>query len=256
MMGGLSIVLADYVLGRWNMLIKFESEYREILGIMKRLGMVQPLIQVIECPHCTLTSLTISESIIDINYCPRCGKQPLIATLYVLNNDLAKLKQAHEDIVHFIATYLKYKSLEDYPLSTPSIKVKHHIKGKYEVDIYVEELSYGIECKVFDFMGAVSRERMENWLKEFKSKIDTYASAGVKYMLIVTNLEEDVARILRTKLDKYINEKGYDIKLEDVLGADPERILEKLNDIARRVSEEVQQRIRKEVEAKIKVETK
>jgi len=74
MMGGLSIVLADYILERWNILIKFEPEYCEILGIMKKLGMVQPLIQVIVRPHCTLTSLTISESIIDINYCPRCGK--------------------------------------------------------------------------------------------------------------------------------------------------------------------------------------
>jgi len=255
-MGGLSIVLADYVLERWKMLNKFELEYHEILNIMKKLSIIQPLLQVIVCPYCSLTSFTISDTIIDVNHCPRCGKQPLIGTLYVLDENLARLKQAHEDIVHFIAVYLKYRSLEGYPLSIPSIKIKHYIKGKFEVNVYVEELNYGIECKVFDFVGAVTRERIENWLKELKPKIDSYASAGVKYMLIVTNLEEGITRILKTKLSEYINEREYDIKLEDVLGANPEKLLEKLNDIARRISEEVQQRMKKEVEAKIKARIK
>ncbi len=253
-MGGLSIVLADYILEKWRMLNKFESEYSDILSIMKKLGIVQPLLQIIVCPHCSLTSFTISDAIIDASYCPRCGKRPLIATLYILNENLAKLKQAHEDIVYFIATYLKYKSLEIYPLSIPTIKVKHYVKGQFEVDVYVEELSYGIECKVFDFVGAVTRERIENWLRELKLKIDSYASADVKHMLIVTNLEENITKVLKTRLNEYINEKGYNIKLDEILGANPEKLLEKLNDIAMKTSEAVQEKIKKEVEARIKDE--
>jgi len=249
-MGELSIALADYVLEKWKKLNEFEPEYREILNTMKKLSILQPLIQVIICPYCSLTSFSISESVIDINHCPKCGKQPLVSILYVLDEGLAKLKQAREDVIHFIAAYLKYKSLEDFPLSIPSIKIKHYVNGKHEVDVYIGDLRYGIECKVFDF-GTITRERMENWLKELRSKVDSYASAGVKHMLIVTNLEEGVVKTLKARLDEYISERGYDIKLEDVLGADTEKLLEKLNDVARRASEEAQRKVRREVKARI-----
>ena len=254
--GGLSIALMDYILERWRKLNKFEAEYRQILMIMKKLSLIQPLLQVIICPHCTFTSLSISESITDIDYCPRCGRRPLIGTLFVLNENLSRLKQSREDIVYFIAAYLKYRSIERNPLLLPIIKSKHYVRGKREVDIYIKELNYGIECKVFDSVEVISRERIENWLNELKTKIDSYANVGIKYMLVVTNLKNNVVETLRTKLRSYINEKRYDMELEGILGADPEKLLSKLDDIADRLAEKISKKIKKEMEARIKTKNR
>jgi len=247
---GLTISLADFIIEKWLSLSRLEPEYTKILSVMKKLGRVTPLLQVIVCPYCLLTSLTISESVVDINYCPKCGRKPLIGTLYVLSEDLAKLKRAREDVIYFIATYLKYKPLEKFPLIMPSIKIKHYV-GEVEVDVYVKELNYGIECKVFDPVEVISSERMENWLRELKGKVNNYEKAGIKQMLIVTNLKEEIIDSLKAELVDYAKEKS--IILEDVLGANPEKLLEKLNSIVERITEKLQEDMRKEMEARLKL---
>uniref|UniRef100_A0A7C2G1Y6 Uncharacterized protein n=1 Tax=Thermosphaera aggregans TaxID=54254 RepID=A0A7C2G1Y6_9CREN len=69
----------------------------------------------------------------------------------------------------------------------------------------------------------------------------------------MTNLKGDIASILKRELINYINEKGLSISLEDVLGADPEKLVEKLSDIVRRVAREMEESMKKEVEARVKV---
>jgi len=251
--GLLSIALMDYILKKWDYIRRFEPDYEKLLDIMKKVGILSPLLQVTVCPHCLLSSLIVSESLVEISICPKCGRKPVVSILYLLNEDLARLKSTHEDIAHFIASYLKYKSFEEFPLLLPSIKIKHVSSEGAEIDIYIEELKYGIECKIYDVVEEISSKHIENWLKDLRSKIEHYNRSNIRYMLIVTNLKGDIASILKRGLIDYINEKGLSISLEDVLGADPEKLVEKLSDIARRVARGIEESMKKEVEAKVKV---
>ena len=253
-MGWISTMLMDYILKKWNYIKWLEPDYEKMLDIMKRIGILRPFLQVMVCPHCLSTSLIVSESLTEVSICPKCGRKPLVGILYLLNEDLAKLKSMHEDIVHFIASYLKYKSFEEFPLSLPSIRIKYVSNKGAEIDVYIEELRYGIECKIYDVVEEISSKHIENWLRDLRSKIEGYNSSDVKYMLIVTNLRGDFPHILKRELTNYINEKGLSINLEDVLGADPEKLIEKLNEIAKRAANQMQENMKKEVEAKTKVQ--
>lgn len=250
---GLAILLMDFILKRWKNVNAIEPSYPEMLNIMKRLDIIRPLLQVIVCPNCSLTSLVLSKAVVDVDYCPKCGKRPLVGTIYILKENLARLKQYREDIVHFIAAYLKYSSL--YFLS-PLIKIKHQVKEEAEVDVYIEDLNYGIECKIYDSIWMPSKNQLENWLRDLKSKIDKYVNAEVKRMLIVTNLREEYVRFIKTELNKYMDEKGYRnrIRLEDVLGVDHEKLIEKLNDIAKEIVKYMEESTTKWLEAQVKTE--
>ena len=85
-----------------------------------------------------------------------------------------------------------------------------------EIDIYIEGLNYGIECGIHKVIEKISRGHIENWLRDLRSKIESYNNSGIKYMLIVTNLRKDVLNILKRELMGYISEKGLGLNLEDV----------------------------------------
>ena len=84
------------------------------------------------------------------------------------------------------------KNLEDF--GVPSIKG--------DIDVYIEKLHTGIECKIWLAESKATDEQMMSYTNSVLKKLEKYQKVGIKHLLVITNLDKDDSEEMLNRLSK------------------------------------------------------
>jgi len=215
-----------------------EDEYEEMIESLRRLGIIGSKLQVSLCPECTNYQFTISSCPCISDRCPKCGEDWVTAILYTFEDSYASIKIDNNDLPLFISRYLRYKMIsgvlqhkvEIYPNAVVRIE-----DGKEaEIDVFIPEWNFGVECKVYeDVFAPMTDARMNNLKDKLLKQIHRYSQANISQILIVTNLTSSSAEKLQGAIVEALRQGGDSASIKaKVLSGDVEVLLSTLDEIA------------------------
>ena len=249
-MGLIMISILRYIRNRANLLVRFLGEnLSRTIFLLKRCNLVSHILTVAICPRCLNYVVAFATADLDIDKCPSCGKNMAVGVLYCLSNDYAALKSSRKDLPYFIANYILVRAVSfGFPVEEDKVEVNRYVED-VEIDVYIKDLHVGIECKIFSKIEPVNQATMRNWINNLCEKIDKYVSAGIKEMLVVTNVPTDQLASIHEALVDYARKHNYQIDVK-VLSKEPDRLLEELDRIAKSLAERRRYYMKREAEEK------
>lgn len=213
-----------------------EDEYEEMVESLRRLGVIGSKLQVSLCPECTNYQFTISSCPYISDRCPKCGEDWVTAVLYTFEDPYGSIKIDNNDLPLFISCYLRYKMIsgvlhhkvEVYPNAV----VRFEEGKEAEIDVFVPEWNFGVECKVYeDVFAPMTDARVNNLKDKLLKQIHRYSQANISRILIVTNLIDSSAEKLQGAIVETLRQRGDSTSIK-VLSGDVEVLLSTLNEIA------------------------
>ncbi len=228
-----------------------EDEYEEMVESLRRLGIVGSKLQVSLCPECTNYQFTISNCPCLSEKCPKCGEEWVTAILYSFDEPYGSIKFDNNDLPLFISSYLRYqmvagvlpRKVEIYPNAV----VRFEDDKEAEIDVFVPECNFGVECKVYeDVFAPMTDSRMGNLKDKLLKQIRRYSRANITQVLIVTNLTNSSAEKLQGAIVEALRQDGDSVSVK-VLPGDVEMLLRTLDDIASDVVRSVHESMQREL---------
>jgi ribosomal protein L37AE/L43A len=225
-----------------------DEEYEEMIQSLKKLGIIEPIIQVSICPECANYQLILSKNPIQVTHCPKCGSDWASVTFYSFENNFSKIKYDSSDIALFISSYLRFKIENGVFEGTvniyPKVILKNIDEKDSELDVFIPEFNIGIECKIFeDAFAPMTSQRINSISGKLSQQIERYEQMNVQKMAIVTNLTEIASGQLENNLNQKLKKKKIDMKIK-VLPGNSQILLETLNDIVKKITESMNKKMR------------
>lgn len=220
-----------------------EGKYEEMIESLRRLGIIGSKLHVSLCPECTNYQFTISDCPCLSDNCPKCGEEWVTATLYTFDSPYGSIKVDNNDLPLFISSYLRYRMISEV-LSRkveiyPNAVVRFEDDKEAEIDVFVPEWNFGVECKVYeDIFAPMTDSRTGNLKDKLLRQIRRYSQASITRVLIVTNLTDSSAEKLQSATAKALRQDGNPISIK-VLPGDIEILLRTLDEIASEIAKSV-----------------
>ena len=248
LMGLIMISVLRYIRNKANLEIRFLDEnLSRTISLLKKCDLVSHVLTVAVCPRCLNYVVAFATADLGIDKCPSCGKNMVVGELYCLSNDYAALKSSRKDLPYFIAKYILVRAVSSgFPVEEDKVEVNRYVKD-VEIDVYIKDLRVGIECKIFSKVEPVDQATMRNWINNLCEKIDKYVSAGIKEMLVVTNVPTNQLASIHEALIDYIRKRNYRINVK-VLGKEPDQLLEELDKLAKSLAKRRRCHMKREAE--------
>ncbi len=185
------------------------THYKEhiftIVSILSREGLVEPIYQVELCcrSDCTFIKASMPADPAEKREyaCPKCGSPLTVIKVYSVDATLSELKRNRGiDLPIFIREYLRFRSLDNVWVCGPCKR------GSDELDVVVltrRGQRVGIECKLFmkrKFTEHDARSQAGSIIND----LEKYWNASLSEVVLVTNLEEQSAKMLEDELHRLI----------------------------------------------------
>lgn len=168
----------------------------EITKELLRLKLVRPEFLASLCHKCGTFRLVVSSYAMERDTCAFCHEHHLFVRIYVLDESFNRLKSENRDLPLFLKKYL-----ETVSSGVLHAEISKKIDGgqKGDIDVYVDKTKLGIECKVF-VHPSVPGTKLDSIGGDIAAQLSNYSDAGVLRALVVTNLTEDDATQLASKV--------------------------------------------------------
>lgn len=179
-------------------------EFNDVIVSLRKIGLLTPFLNIAFCPSCNNYELVFSKKTAANNKCPKCGLPWAVLAVNEFPESFAQLKKRSKDPPVFISAYLKSKS----PLHVnifPNAELTTE-DGSIEIDVYLPDISTGIECKCYTNNLSVAMSTINSEVGKIKQQIDNYLKVGLKRVIVVTNYNESDANKLRTLLKEILKD--------------------------------------------------
>ncbi len=220
-------------------------EFQDVVASLKRLGLLSPFLSIALCPSCNNYEFVFSRSARFSPNCPKCGSSWPVLTVNEFTQTFAALKTKNADLPVFISFYLKSKStlpVEIVPNAEFNLGT-----GKVEVDVYIPDITTGIECKCYTNNVAVADSTIKSEAGRIKKQIGNYLALGLTRVVVITNYDDADT----DKLAHYLNERLKRVKgLKElkIVSSDMTTFAKFLDEEAKRINDAVDSRMQKELE--------
>ena len=194
-----------------------EERYEQMIFSLKKLGIIESLIQINICPECANYQVILSKYPVESFKCPKCGSNLATVTFYSFISSFGKFKFESSDISLFISSYLK--SRVDNEIFVDSIDIYPNVvyktdSGKdVELDVHIPDINLGIECKIFEDPNApMTNSRLHSISGKLIQQIERYKEMNIERLAIVTNLSNDACKEIQENLEKRMKNKKIILK--------------------------------------------
>jgi len=198
----------------------------EITKELFRLKLIRPEFLASLCHKCGTFRFVVSSYAMEGDTCAFCHERHLFVRIYVLDEAFNRLKSENRDLPLFLKKYI-----ETVSSAVLRVEMSKKIDGgqKGDVDVYVDETRLGIECKVF-VHPSVPGTKLDSIAGEIAAQLSNYSDAGVLRALVVTNLTEDDATQLGSKVGGLLLAKKVRFETLKILHRPFENLLKVLNE--------------------------
>ena len=214
-----------------------EERYEKMVFSLKKLGIIESLIQISICPECANYQVILSKNPIESALCPKCGSKWATVTFYSFLSGFGKFKFESSDISLFISSYLKFRINNEVFLDSidiyPNVVYTSESGKNVELDVHIPEFKVGIECKIYeDPFAPMTNSRLHSITTKLIPQIERYKEMNIEKLAIVTNLPSSTCNEIIESLEKKLKLKQIDLKLK-ILPGESEDLLSFLDEIVR-----------------------
>ena len=178
-----------------------ETSFLDLLSD-KDLHLVEPWAQIGICHVCKIYEHISTTHGLRAKKCPQCQQQNLTATIYGFDEEFQKHFISNKALPIFCASYIN--DLTGKKVAKPQKINDDDGKNCGDIDVYIQDTKTGIECKL-SLEHEPSDSQFDNHYKEIYNDLKKYIQYGVKNLVVITNIEEHRAEILKKKLEDELN---------------------------------------------------
>lgn len=189
-------------------LSKFEQQGRLMLSQKAIELLASPDLQIIEpweqasvCHKCPNFEQIVGTNPNREAKCSKCGRDCLTVRIYTLDKDYEIHKRRNKDLPLFIAKLIN-RQVRQAAIASKDLRDFGQEGLEGDIDVYIEKTHTGIESKLRSTEARPTDEQLRSYAKEIETDLKKYLRAGMKHLVVITNLcKEDAEKLNRILLN-------------------------------------------------------
>lgn len=189
---------------RESELLKMLMKKKNLIGILsdKDMSIIEPWAQIGICNVCKTYELISTTKGSRPKRCPHCKRKNLTTTIYGFDEEFQKHFIHNKVLPIFCVTYINSRAKKN--IAKPLKLKDEQGKDKGDIDVYIKATNTGIECKL-SLEHDPAPTQFDNHYDEILKDLKNYIDYGVKNLIVITNIEEHRAAVLKKKLLEGLN---------------------------------------------------